>query len=1830
MVSEGDTPSVPNESLPVGQGLQNLVDNPNSTPICLLESAKLQWRQLFSRSSQGNVSRANVLSTSNMRSNAPWGDVLGPKASGITRLYSINVNGISIDRRGGTFADICRSIKEVQADIFCGQEHNLDTTQFRIRSALFESAKQHWKKHRISFGTTPITVEKPYKPGGTMILTVDSLMGRVVRQTRDSWGRWVVQEFKGKGTRQIAVFSVYQPVDKTVKPGTITVAAQQASLLRLAQDSVLNPRTAFRRDLLRALQEYLSAGTLLLVVGDFNESFGADPDGMSKIAGQLGLLDIIASRHSSKPPATYARGTKRLDYALASPLVGEALISAGYEEFNAHIVSDHRGFFLDFDTNLLFGSETQQLVSAEARDLSSSNIRQVTAYIREKHRILFHHHNALARSGQLSLPGNRHAFAERLDQDVLAASLAAAAKVKQFDEPAWSVELAEARKLVVILKKQRSALRTLYDHSSLLASEMAKLSSPVTLPSTVPECNTAIRKVEVTIREIIAESYERRDQERQRKIATLEMSGKKADKESATRLRHMKKAEDIKQLFRKISGVRNNKVRRGVTRIEIPLHPAHDPKTCTEWRQVEVPTEIVRLLQERNRKHFGQAKGTPFTVPPLLDDLGFRGDRPLSQRILEGTYEHQPGEVDQVSENVRLLLQHFEQVQEMAEAPSFPTISMDEFTSKLRVWSESTTTSPSGMHLGHYKALIARHSYSSDLPDEELTQEFRDNRDELNRMQDDLRNLHLTLLNYALERGYSYRRWQTIANTILFKDQDNVRLHRTRVIHIYEADFNLALGIKWRIHMYQAEALAALNDGQYGSRPRRNATDPVFIEELQCEISRATRRSVALINYDALACFDRIIPNEAMIVSRKFGVPLSVTQANALTLEKAEFRVRTELGLAPSGYSHSLDMPIYGTGQGSANSPAIWCFLSSCLMDAYDTKATPAVYYAPDESTSVSLGLVAFVDDCNGQANNFLASGSDETLRDILTRTQQNAQLWNDLLHSSGGALELSKCSCQVLHWWFTNQGAPFLAPKQSTHQEVLRVIDRATETTHQLPLLSPYEAHKTLGHYKSPAGTQSEQFRRLKSKSDEITAFLWTCPLTRLETWTFYYACYLPSVGYPLACSSLTKNRLDKVQRKAMSIIVPRCGFNRHTKTEILYGPLALGGANFRHLYVEQGIGQVGLFIRNWRLKSTAGKLLRIAVGWFQHQIGTSYSFLEKVDTPLPHLESKWLASLREFLHAIKSCLQLDNPGIPTTQRHHDTHIMDAILESQLFSASEIRRLNYCRLYLHAQTISDLTDVSGYYLDRAKYEGRFSHTSSTTHGMWIHQHRPSLPEWKLWQRANLLWSDEAGKLHQALGPWLQPINKHRQSHAAYQLGNRLWIRDRQYYRICELSGTAGGKTRAQFRRTRAQCKWQHIPTLAVPVEVDDVAEYNWEVTARSTVMAPPRMVQIATFEQYIADLDSWEYDLLSRTTLSTDPFSIGLALSYGVRGVSDGSVWLKQMGAFGWTLSTDMGERTAEGMGPAPGATPNSYRSEAYGMLAMLCFLKRLAEFTYQHEPWQGTLATDSLSLVDTVLGIKRRRTLVEEVMSEQDEPVQLPLDPLSPEWDLIVNIRRLFSEMPGLTLEHVRGHQDQRTNYQRLSLMAQLNVDADAMATTFQREFGAIRPYALLTEDAGVHLITPNGTVTTNYKAAIRHQATYGPLLAHLQARNGWSSSTTERINWKAHATCLHKRMTRRDHFIKLVQGILPTNHAQHRSDPRRRGCPTCTTCRDEDWEHILRCDHPRRAAWRRTLLGALAKLCDKWGTRPGLRNILLDGIRGVVRQYRTGVVSVGNGNL
>ena len=83
------------------------------------------------------------LSNENLATNQLWGDELEEKADGIFRVYGQSVNGLTLDRRGGQFDSLCRVIKEVQADVMCGQEHQLDTVQHQVKSILYQTCRQH-------------------------------------------------------------------------------------------------------------------------------------------------------------------------------------------------------------------------------------------------------------------------------------------------------------------------------------------------------------------------------------------------------------------------------------------------------------------------------------------------------------------------------------------------------------------------------------------------------------------------------------------------------------------------------------------------------------------------------------------------------------------------------------------------------------------------------------------------------------------------------------------------------------------------------------------------------------------------------------------------------------------------------------------------------------------------------------------------------------------------------------------------------------------------------------------------------------------------------------------------------------------------------------------------------------------------------------------------------------------------------------------------------------------------------------------------------------------------------------------------------------------------------------------------------------------------------------------------------------------------------------------------------------------------------------------------------------------------------------------------------
>jgi hypothetical protein len=161
----------------------------------------------------------------------------------------------------------------------------------------------------------------------------------------------------------------------------------------------------------------------------------------------------------------------------------------------------------------------------------------------------------------------------------------------------------------------------------------------------------------------------------------------------------------------------------------------------------------------------------------------------------------------------------------------------------------------------------------------------------------------------------------------------------------------------------------------------------------------------------------------------------------------------------------------------------------------------------------------------------------------------------------------------------------------------------------------------------------------------------------------------------------------------------------------------------------------------------------------------------------------------------------------------------------------------------------------------------------------------------------------------------------------------------------------------------------------------------------------------------------------------------------------------------------------------------------------------------------------------------------------------------------------------MVSVELQYIKGHQDRTCEYDQLSLLAQLNVDADAMATQYQRNRGEPRPQVLLTDTAGVCLITPKGSVTKKYAHMIRYQATAPDLQKHIMERNKWTQHIFQTINWPAHGSTLKARIDRRTHLTKLVHGILPTGTVLHRKNMTRNQCPACRQSM-EDCQHIIRC--------------------------------------------------------
>ena len=226
----------------------------------------------------------------------------------------------------------------------------------------------------------------------------------------------------------------------------------------------------------------------------------------------------------------------------------------------------------------------------------------------------------------------------------------------------------------------------------------------------------------------------------------------------------------MSKVFKKIQFIRQSGHTKGLTTIKIPRDPAVTsdermkelPDNDSTWKTVRIPEEIEKLVLERNQRHFGQAEGTPFTQNPLSMDVKYNGSGLQAEAILEGTYD-----TTSLEEPTAKFIQHLQRktVQTLDN-----NITTEDITGKLKTWPERTTTSPSGIHLGHYHAMWRPTGCQGGENDTE-GQEILD-------AQQALLEGHTNLLQYSLQHQYTYQRWSEVVNIMIEKDPGNPRIHR--------------------------------------------------------------------------------------------------------------------------------------------------------------------------------------------------------------------------------------------------------------------------------------------------------------------------------------------------------------------------------------------------------------------------------------------------------------------------------------------------------------------------------------------------------------------------------------------------------------------------------------------------------------------------------------------------------------------------------------------------------------------------------------------------------------------------------------------------------------------------------------------------------------------------------------------------------------------------------------------------------------------------------------------------------------------------------------------
>jgi hypothetical protein len=486
---------------------------------------------------------------------------------------------------------------------------------------------------------------------------------------------------------------------------------------------------------------------------DANENIASHKSSINKFMLDTNMTPV----HHHFPSASYTRGTSCIDFIFSTQGIKEAITFAGYLPFYDGVwISDHRGVYADIDTTALFYGTRPHNNKNIKKKLSSNNLSQVLRFIDtlERENKLNDILDKLNRIQSISeWNAAHHIELEHADQQFTAALLSAEKRCINQHHAAWHPKLHHCFLIYSYWQKAVSGRRNRKHTTAQLNDIQQKLQLLNIDHLQGSVTRTSISQLRLAKQRLItarADATYERQQHLTLRQEILVIQGKK---KQALAVAAVQRAERRARCFKKFHTFTKDPRSSGGLTYVIQTDQ-HGVQTRTQQ-----PDELEEILFHRNRRHFAQEDGTPFTRPPLSNQLTFSGISPFGMSVLDGT-----APTDDIPASAAAILQELKRIR----LPLPQYMPFNDMISGLTKWREQTTTSPSNKHLGIYKSLIQHHKIT-------LTKE-RNNSTTSSAPPSTAHTaliIQHKLINLAIRHTHTFTRWKTVHNFFIEKSQEN-------------------------------------------------------------------------------------------------------------------------------------------------------------------------------------------------------------------------------------------------------------------------------------------------------------------------------------------------------------------------------------------------------------------------------------------------------------------------------------------------------------------------------------------------------------------------------------------------------------------------------------------------------------------------------------------------------------------------------------------------------------------------------------------------------------------------------------------------------------------------------------------------------------------------------------------------------------------------------------------------------------------------------------------------------------------------------------------------